>query len=174
LQTYCARCNAKLTRPSGQQKPRVVCESRFCQGLEAQCQFCKTTYGLDEAVCPKCKDRGPLQKRASNTVTCSVCMCPCFASDIVTSLMSSGKPCGHGMCQSCVAEIVNTAIAQKSLVSLLKCPKSGCSGQYDVSQFQTALVLLQDPQTKMKMDELYVLQSQFTFISKQTPGDILL
>lgn len=167
------RCSAKLTRARGQQ-PRVVCESRFCQGLEAQCQLCKTIYSLSADACPNCSFSGPVKKQNVDTLACVVCSSPCFRSDIIAPLLPSGKACGHGMCQSCVVETVNYSIAQKTLVSLFKCSYPSCPGLYEVSQFQAALEAQQDPAKKAKIDELYNIQSMHAFISKHNPGEILL
>ena len=168
------RCNAKLTRPPGQRHAKVVCTSPFCQGTEAQCQLCKTIYSLSEATCPNCREKGSVQKRNLNTVDCGVCKCPCFRSDVIVPVLPNRKPCGHGMCQSCVAEIVLMAVTEKTLVSLFKCPNHQCKAQYDVSQFQTALVAMKDPETTKKMNEFHSLQGLFTFISTQPPGEVLL
>lgn len=105
---------------------------------------------------------------------CRVCYAFCFSVDIVAPFLPNKQPCEHGMCRSCVSNIVNEAIESKSLVSLFKCQKSGCKGIYEVSQFEALLEALEDPESKAKMSILYTLQGLHTFISKKLKDDILL
>ena len=151
-----------------------MCESRFCQGLEAQCQLCKTTYNISDMTCPNCKDRGALKKRDSRYKQCAVCHCPCAPQDIIAAILPNEKPCPHGICQSCVSEALDIAVDTKSLVSVYQCSHSGCNGRFNLKQFEQVLVAIEDAQSSQKLNFLYEIESRFSFIMSKKDNEVVL